>query len=99
VDDRATAEFMKQFYHFAVERRMGKAEALRQVKLKFLQSRSAYESPRYWAAFVISGDALTSVPAVLSWREILLGITIALAAGALVVGLGSRRRRHRQHNS
>ena len=78
VDDRATAEFMKQFYHFAVERRMGKAEALRQVKLKFLQSHSAYESPRYWAAFVISGDALTSVPAVRSWRELFLGIASRL---------------------
>jgi CHAT domain-containing protein/Tfp pilus assembly protein PilF len=99
VDDRATAEFMKQFYHFAVERRMTKAEALRQVKLKFLQSRSAYESPRYWAAFVISGDARTSVPAVLSWRDLFLGIATALAAGVLFVGLWSRRRRHRQDNS
>jgi hypothetical protein len=90
---------MKQFYHFAVERRMTKAEALRQVKLKFLQSRSAYESPRYWASFVISGDARTSVPAVLSWRDLFLGIATALAAGVLFVGLWSRRRRHRQDNS
>jgi CHAT domain-containing protein/Flp pilus assembly protein TadD len=100
VDDRATAEFMKQFYYFAVDRRLGKAEALRQVKLKFVRSRSAYESPRYWAAFVISGDSLTSMPAVLSWRALFLGIAIMLAVVlSLAVWLRGRRRSHRQHNA
>jgi tetratricopeptide (TPR) repeat protein len=99
VDDRATAEFMKQFYYFAVKRRMAKAEALRQAKLKFLRSQSGYENPKYWAAFVISGDALTPVPEVLSWTTLAFLASSALASVLFfVLWLRSRRGVNRKHN-
>jgi len=99
VEDRATSEFMKQFYYFALERRMPKAEALRQAKLKFLHSSAGYQNPRYWAAFTMSGDALTPVPFVLSWTA-LLGIAALFFAmlAMVLLWLRSRRRRNRQHN-
>jgi CHAT domain-containing protein/Tfp pilus assembly protein PilF len=56
VADQPTAEFMKQFYYFAVAKRMPKAEALRLAKLKFLHSKGTLQHPRYWAAFVLNGE-------------------------------------------
>jgi len=50
VDDRATAELMKDFYD---ELGSGPApvNALRRAKLRLLASGGAYRKPRYWAAF------------------------------------------------
>ena len=95
----AGSRFMKQFYYFALERRMPKAEALQQAKLKFLHSSAGYQNPRYWAAFTMSGDALTPVPFVLSWTA-LHGIAAVLSAmfATVLLWLRSRRRRHGQHN-
>ena len=56
VDDEATAEFMKQFYFFLLQKGMPKSQALRMAKLKFLRSNSRLSEPRYWAAFVLNGD-------------------------------------------
>ena len=99
VDDRVTAQFMKHFYYFVLERRMPRSEALRQAKLKFLHSPAGYQNPRYWAAFSISGDALTPVPLVISWTALLAMAVLLLALlGTSLVWLGSRRRRHGQHN-
>jgi CHAT domain-containing protein/tetratricopeptide (TPR) repeat protein len=100
VDDRATAEFMKQFYFYAADRRMPRGEALRQAKLKFLRSNSPVESPKYWAAFVLSGESLIPLPTVLSWRT--LGSTAAIAVGiGLAIGLwlAGRRRSNWKHDA
>jgi CHAT domain-containing protein len=50
VDDRATAELMKNFYD---ELASGPApvSALRRAKLRLIASGGAYRKPRYWAAF------------------------------------------------
>jgi len=50
VDDRATAELMKDFYD---ELASGPApvSALRRAKLRLLRSGGVYRKPRYWAAF------------------------------------------------
>jgi CHAT domain-containing protein len=100
VEDEPTAEFMKQFYYFAIEEHLPKAAALRRAKLKFLHSQSALENPRYWAAFVLNGDGLEPLPRVVSWREL---ATYSAAALILVFLIGrllwSRRRRYRQHDS
>ena len=50
VDDRATAELMKDFYD---ELGSGPApvNALRRAKLRLLASGGAYRKPRFWAAF------------------------------------------------
>jgi tetratricopeptide (TPR) repeat protein len=88
VDDRATAEFMKQFY-YALASGSTKAEALRQAKLQFLRSGSRLSHPQYWAAFVLNGDGLAPIPRAISWS------TVGIAAGAigLTVLLGVSLRR------
>ena len=102
VDDRGTAEFMKQFYYFALRKNKPKAEALQLAKLKFLHSKSRLDNPSVWAAFVLNGDGLTPIPRVLSWSELVLGAA-GLAAIVLLIfvlqarfGLGLRGKRHRQ---
>jgi CHAT domain-containing protein/Tfp pilus assembly protein PilF len=87
VEDQPTSEFMKQFY-YALARGNTKAQALRLAKLKFLRSGSALEHPRHWAAFVLNGDGLHSLPRSFSWSVFLLP-----PAGVLVL-LGVITRRH-----
>ena len=82
VVDQPSAAFMKQFYYFLAKRQT-KAEALRSAKLEFLHSRARISHPRYWAAFVLTGDGATPVPLALSWGIILAGAGI-IAAIALI---------------
>lgn len=58
ISDRVTAEFMDHFYA-SLSRGKGKGEALREAKLRLLES--PYAHPFYWAAFVLHGEA---------WRRI-----------------------------
>ena len=89
VEDQPTSDFMKQFYYF-LSRGETRAEALRSAKLRFLHSASPLSSPRYWAAFVLSGDGWESCPEPISW-----GILLAAAcAGLLIAGMGARRWLH-----
>jgi CHAT domain-containing protein len=92
VDDEATAEFMRQFYYHAVEEHRPRAEALRLAKLTFLHS-SQYSDPRYWAAFVLSGEGRTPLPRVLSWTTLLLLAGNCYVAAMLLWWLGVLRRR------
>ena len=85
IADSSTTEFMKQFY-FALSRGQSKAEALRTAKLRFLRSGSKLEHPRYWAAFVLSGDGQSPIDRVIPWSgiggtlgAILMGITLAMS--------------------
>ena len=50
VDDRATAELMKDFYD-ELASGPAPASALRRAKLRLIASGGAYRKPRYWAAF------------------------------------------------
>lgn len=81
VADTPTAEFMRDFYR-DLSRRAGKAESLRLAKLRFLRLRNEASHPRYWAAFVLSGDALTPIPRAISWWWFIVPglLLIALAA-------------------
>ncbi|MBV9081068.1 MAG: CHAT domain-containing protein [Acidobacteriaceae bacterium] len=56
VDDRSTAEFMKQFYS-KLQAGCRKADALRGA---MLQVRERYSHPYYWAPFKLIGDACMS---------------------------------------
>jgi CHAT domain-containing protein/Tfp pilus assembly protein PilF len=97
VGDEPTAEFMKQFYYFALKENKPKAEALRLAKLKFLHSNSNLSDPSVWAAFVLDGDGLAPVPRVLSWTELVLasaGFAVLLLALVLIARLRSRGSRH-----
>jgi len=55
VDDAATAELMSHFYQAVLKEGKPPAAALRSAQLKMLQQRR-WQSPYYWAAFVLQGD-------------------------------------------
>jgi CHAT domain-containing protein len=55
VDDRATAELMKRFYKAMLKDGMKPAAALRVAQVSMLQE-ERWNSPRYWAAFVLQGE-------------------------------------------
>jgi CHAT domain-containing protein len=55
VDDRATAEFMRQFYTALLGRRLAPAEAVAAAQ-KAMREDPAWRSPYYWAPFVLQGD-------------------------------------------
>jgi CHAT domain-containing protein len=79
VADQPTASFMKVFYH-QLQRGVPRDEALRQAKLRFMRN-SAVKDPHYWAAFVLTGDGLRSVPHAMQWSTVFLfAAVIALIA-------------------
>jgi CHAT domain-containing protein len=55
VDDEATGELMKLFYHEMLKNGLTPAAALRQAQIELWRQKS-WRSPFYWAAFVIQGD-------------------------------------------
>jgi CHAT domain-containing protein len=55
VDDDATAELMKHFYEALFQKGMAPAAALRYAQLTLAQNKR-WESPYYWAGFVIQGQ-------------------------------------------
>ena len=55
VDDDATAELMKQFYEALFQKGMAPAAALRYAQLTLSQNKR-WQSPYYWAGFVIQGQ-------------------------------------------
>ncbi|HEY6908015.1 MAG TPA: CHAT domain-containing tetratricopeptide repeat protein [Myxococcales bacterium] len=92
VADLPTRDFMKQFY-YELSRGEPKAQALRLAKLRFLRSGTELSQPRFWAAFVLSGDGLTPIPRVLSWSTLLAALAVLLLAGtALAIRRHSLRR-------
>jgi tetratricopeptide (TPR) repeat protein len=82
--DEPTASFMKQVY-YSLAQGKPKAEALRAAKLSFLRSNSALASPRYWAAFVLTGDGWNPTARVISWSTILVVVAAALAAISMIL--------------
>ncbi|HEU4710816.1 MAG TPA: CHAT domain-containing tetratricopeptide repeat protein [Pyrinomonadaceae bacterium] len=55
VDDRATADLMKQFYSGMFEENLPPAAALRKAKIAML-GEERWRSPYFWAAFTIQGE-------------------------------------------
>ncbi|HSF43032.1 MAG TPA: CHAT domain-containing protein [Thermoanaerobaculia bacterium] len=55
VEDRATAELMKRFYHALLVEKLRPAAALRQAQLDMAES-SRWSSPYYWAGFSLQGE-------------------------------------------
>jgi CHAT domain-containing protein len=64
VNDKSTASFMEYFYDFLLNQDMTKAEALRQVQLKFIREESDpnwgdfWQRPYHWAPFILVGNWL-----------------------------------------
>lgn len=82
VADEPTAAFMKQFYYF-LGKGQRKSEALRSAKLAFLRSRTELANPRYWGAFVLTGNGAAPLPRVVPWSLVLLAIAAVFAGIAL----------------
>lgn len=57
VEDQSTAELMSQFYRELTDKKLTKAEALRQAQLALL-SNPKYQHPLFWAAYVLVGNWL-----------------------------------------
>ncbi len=57
IDDEATMEFMKSFYHHLMEGRSA-SESLNRA-IKHLRKSDKYSDVRYWAPFVLIGDNVT----------------------------------------
>jgi len=57
IDDEATLEFMRSFYHHLVEERSA-SEALN-LAVKSLRESEKYSDVKYWAPFVLIGDDVT----------------------------------------
>jgi CHAT domain-containing protein len=55
VDDVATAELMEHLYHGMLTKGLRPAAALRQSQIEMWKQKR-WESPYYWAAFVIQGE-------------------------------------------
>jgi CHAT domain-containing protein/tetratricopeptide (TPR) repeat protein len=55
VDDEATGELMKRFYHHMFTDDMSPAAALRKAQVEMWRQKE-WQAPFYWAAFVIQGD-------------------------------------------
>lgn len=55
VDDRATAELMKHFYHGMFQEGLTPAAALRKAKIAMI-NQSRWRAPYFWAAFTLHGE-------------------------------------------
>lgn len=86
VEDEATAEFMKQFYFYALQKHLPRAEALRLAKLKLLHSNSRLSHPRFWAAFVLSGDGSRLRQRYIPW-SLLVAVSLVLLFAVIVAVL------------
>ena len=56
VDDAATAELMKHFYTYMLDRKMPASEALRRAQLDISTSKEEWRPSFYWAGFVLQGE-------------------------------------------
>lgn len=90
VADQPTADFMQAFYHF-IQRGLSRDEALRRAKLRFMESGTELADPHYWAAFVLTGDALRPVPRAIAWTTIAAVSLMLIGSG--IAGVQFRRRR------
>ena len=100
VDDRATAELMKQFYANMLQRGMGPSQALREAQ-NYIRSQPGWSAPYFWAGFTFQGDydltiSVAPVAKERSWK-LIAGVTlIALAATVAVAWFLWRRSRFRR---
>jgi CHAT domain-containing protein/tetratricopeptide (TPR) repeat protein len=80
VGDEPSRELMKQFYH-ELNRGVPKVEALRTAKLRFLHSGTQFAHPRFWAAFVLSGEGMRPIPKVVPWSYLFVGGILLILGG------------------
>lgn len=99
VDDKATAELMKQFYLNLLQKRMTPAAALRAAQDTIRQT-PQWSSPYYWAAFTLQGEyrqLIEAVPRANPVKHLQLiagGLLFMLLAGAGWYWIRRRRLRY-----
>lgn len=93
VPDRTAAQFMPLFYRGLADG-LSPAQALRQAKLRFIESGTALSLPYHWAGFVLYGQTSGPIPLPPSWRALLLPLAGILLILALILIL----RRSRGHS-
>lgn len=93
VDDEATAELMRLFYGYMLRDGLSPAAALRKAQVSMSQQKR-WQSPYFWAGFVIQGQYLQSerssrfpVPGLALW-----GIAAAVVTAAGIYALKRRRK-------
>ncbi len=82
VPDQTASQFMSAFYRGLAEG-LGRAEALRRAKIRFIESNTALAHPYHWAGFVLYGQGASPIPLPLSWPRALLplaGLALLMAA-------------------
>lgn len=84
VDDRATAELMRNFYRGMFDEGLPPAAALREAK-KALWREPRWRAPYYWAAFVLQGEYRESIkPAHAPARRLQYAFAILLLFASLL---------------
>jgi hypothetical protein len=96
VDDRATAELMKDFYQSMLENGMTPAAALRSAKQRIRQQ-SAWSAPYFWAGFVLQGEYKESIVVDRS-SSLRRSLAIAIALVLISFGLSTILYRRRRSN-
>ena len=94
VDDRATAELMRNFYRAMFDDGLPPAAALREAK-KAMWREPRWRAPYYWAAFVLQGEYRESIkpaPARTSLLQYAFGILLLFAFVLTIIMLRARRR-------
>ena len=98
VDDDATAELMKRFYEGMFQKGLAAGAALREAQLAMSQQKR-WQSPYYWAGFVIQGQATMS-ETVAEPHSIKTRTMLLVTVGGLLLLLSTlvlRRRFHGNH--
>lgn len=94
VDDRATAELMKNFYQSMLQGGLTPAAALRLAKQRTRQQ-SAWSAPYFWAGFVLQGEYKASI-VVDRGAGLRTGLAIAITLVLISFGLTILQRRRRR---
>jgi len=94
VDDRATAELMKDFYQSMLQDGLTPAAALRLAKQRIRQQK-AWSAPYFWAGFVLQGEYQGSI-VVDRNSGLHTSLAIAITIVLVSVGLTSLQRRRRR---
>jgi CHAT domain-containing protein/uncharacterized protein HemY len=97
VDDDATAELMKHFYDALFQKGMTPAAALRDAQLTLSQNKR-WQSPYYWAGFVIQGQYTEMERFKEPFPSRTQLVMFAGVGGILLLGLIFWLRRRRQHS-
>ncbi|WP_339711366.1 CHAT domain-containing protein [uncultured Kriegella sp.] len=96
INDKSSAKLMGYFYE-GLSNGLGKSEALRKAKLKYLASTDddLLKHPYYWAAFVVSGD-VSPISADHFWEYTVMGI---MTLGVLLLYIVGRRNFFRRNRN